>query len=161
MAALCISLAVGLIGAGCADPPPPDTARACGPSRGATAPHVCWAGPGPTGRPVALLVDDPGGPVDRLGHDADVATFLNDRFETRFATLSELGRTEPATFLLTPAGCLLTAGPITTSTPTDWIAAVNAAVRTPRHAPRHPGLDHVPGVGTTHPLTRPCTPPPH
>jgi len=121
---------------------------------------VCWAGPAPTGRPVALLVDDPGGPIDRLGHDADVATFLNDRFEPRFATPSELGRSAPATFLLTPTGCLLTPGPITTPAPVAWIAEVNAALTTPRHEPRHPGFDHVPGVGSAHPLARPCAPTP-
>ena len=32
----------------------------------------------------ALIIDVPGGSVDRLLHDADVATVLNDRFETVF-----------------------------------------------------------------------------
>jgi len=34
--------------------------------------------------PVAIFVDVPGGPVDRLTADADVTTFLNDRFHPLF-----------------------------------------------------------------------------
>lgn len=143
---------------GCGDPPPPPESPRCGPARGATAPHVCWAGPDATGRPIALLVDEPGGPVDRLVADADVTTFLNDRFEPRFARPAELGLPGPQTLLLDPRGCLLPGGRLDAADAAAWIRGANGALSAATAAATAPGLPAVPGVGSAHPLQTPCNP---
>ena len=156
-------LAVALVMlAGCMDPPVPAAAQACGPAGGATAPHVCWAGPEPTGRPHALLLGVPGGQLDRIAAHPDVATFLNDRFEARFLPRDPTSP-DDHTLLLDPIGCLLPGGEIRASTPASWIAAVNIALLTSRPgaataAPAAAGLAR-PGIvlAPGHPLTQPCS----
>jgi hypothetical protein len=56
---------------------------------GSTAPWVEWRGAAvPVHGPVAIFVDKPGGPLDRIAADPDVTTFLNDRFHPIFLTES-------------------------------------------------------------------------
>src|SRR5204862_5947019 len=69
------------VGIACHDPPtPPPTQGPDDLPRWSLAPHVSWAGlDAPATRPLAVFVDDPGGPLDQIAADADVTTFLNDR----------------------------------------------------------------------------------
>jgi hypothetical protein len=153
-AALLLSGLGAPILAACSDPPPP-AARAHGPSNGATAPHVAWALPsGPIDRPHAVLLDTPGGPLDRLAADADVTTFLNDRFHAWFVPVA----TGPRTLFLATDGCLLTP-PVDATSRDAWIDAANAAALANADGARHgrPSLPAVPGVPRSHPLADPCS----
>jgi hypothetical protein len=56
-------------------------------------------------RPVALVVDRPGGPLDTIVADPDVTTFLNDRFHPVFRT--EGGQPMGTVWFLSADGCPL------------------------------------------------------
>lgn len=108
---------------------PPPTPDPVGVPRWSTAPHVRWAGPAdPVDRPLAVLVDEPGGPLDRIAAHPDVTTFLNDRFRPWFLVPSAASGLPPAgtAWFLDQRGCLL--GPPTQpASPGAWIEAANAA----------------------------------
>jgi hypothetical protein len=112
------------VGVACHDPPtPPPTQGPDDLPRWSLAPHVSWSGlSGPATRPLAVFVDDPGGPLDRIAADLDVTTFLNDRFTPIFL----IGTRSPGagvTFL-DGGGCVLL-GPIEPSTPDAFIEIAN------------------------------------
>lgn len=66
----------------CSDPPLPAPVDPSSPS---TAPYMEWrTAQGPVTHPVVRVVDEPGGPLDRIVADVDVTTFLNDRFHPIF-----------------------------------------------------------------------------
>lgn len=129
-------------------------------------------------RPMAILVDQPGGPLDALAGHPDVATFLNDRFHPWFLPPAIAGRAAPVTLLLDEDGCLL-AAPVTETEATAWLQAVNAAALARADpgpspidgtaAPAGPGSSEAGRVGARpdlavsldelgadHPLRRPC-----
>jgi hypothetical protein len=109
----------------CADPPdPPSTPPPADLPRYATAPHVHWAGLAPTGRILAVLVEDPGGPLDRIAHDADVATFLNDRFSPIFLPPHLVPDLPRGLLFVDPDGCLRL-DPLTPESPAELIDAAN------------------------------------
>lgn len=112
-----------------ADPPPvpgpPDLPR------WSEAPWVAWTGPStPVSRPLAVFVDLPGGPMDRIASDPDVATFLNDRFHPWFL-LPEvaigLPSPSPLALILDAGGCVRQA-PFRPADAQAWIAAANAVL---------------------------------
>ena len=124
----------------CSDPPPPPPAP--GPEglpRWSTAPYVEWSGPrDPVERPLAVFIDQPGGPLDQIAADPDVTSFLNDRFSAWFLTPAAAQGlpSAPAALWLDIEGCLL-AGPARPSTPEEWIAAANDILRRAPGAPTH------------------------
>lgn len=155
-----------MVVSGCADPAdPPAAADPSGVQRWSAAPHVRWAGPAdPVRRPLAVLVDHPGGPLDRIAADPDVTTFLNDRFHPWFLPPEVAGGAPdaPATWWLDERGCLLY-GPTRPATPEAWIADANAAALVhqrgdpaTRALPLRPAL---PGLDPAHPLRGGCSPP--
>ena len=110
---------------GCQDPPdPPATPPPSGLPRYSTAPHVQWAGLAPTDRILAVFVDEPGGPLDQLAHDADVATFLNDRFSPIFLPPALAPDLPRAILFIDSAGCLRHP-PVNPASPSAFIAAGN------------------------------------
>ena len=137
----------------CADPPdPPATPEPPDLPRWSTAPHVQWDGLSqlnhPT-HPIALFVSQPDGALDRLAHDPDVATFLNDRFQPIFLTPDFAGRAEGLLFVSTQ-GCLLSES--MPQTPTEWIALANQAIlKTEGHQ-----WGGVPGQPAEHVLSGSC-----
>ena len=142
----------------CSDPPtPPATpAPSDGLPRYSTAPHVQWAGLAPTDRILAVFVDEPGGPLDRLAHDPDVATFLNDRFSPIFLPPELAPDLPEAIWFVDRSGCLRHA-PIRPLTPPDFIAAANTVMlnsppQTYRPTPEKWGVS----VPESHPLWLAC-----
>ena len=119
-----LSLAL-FVGIACHDPPtPPPTQGPDDLPRWSLAPHVSWAGlAGPATRPLAVLVDDPGGPLDQIAADPDVTTFLNDRFTPIFLIPERAPLARGVTFL-DSEGCVLL-GPIEPSTPEAFIEVAN------------------------------------
>jgi hypothetical protein len=113
-----------------------------------------------SGRPLALLVGEPGGPLDRLAADPDVTTFLNDRFEARFVSPGVLPPPSERTLVLDPRGCLLPGGSVESSTPEAWIAGVNKALEAPGPRAAPILLQPPPGLPEGHPLASPCAGPP-
>jgi hypothetical protein len=110
---------------GCQDPPDPTaTPPPSDLPRYATAPHVQWAGLAPTDRILAVFVDEPGGPLDRLAHDADVATFLNDRFSPIFIPPDLASNLPKGILFVDTNGCLRLA-PVKPTSPSEFIAAGN------------------------------------
>ncbi|MSQ03371.1 MAG: hypothetical protein EXR71_16005 [Myxococcales bacterium] len=111
------------------DPPPATTTRSA-------AIWVEWrAADQPVERPVALVVDVPGGTLDRLVADPEVTTFFNDRFH---AILVESdAEQQPGTLgFYTADGCAI--GPVLTPhSPDEIIAAANRAVIVPEARGRH------------------------
>ena len=140
-----ILLGLGLFGfemfglGGCVDPPdpPPVRAPADRPSW-STAPWVVWAavdtrGPGP----LAVFVGPPGGAMDQIAADADVTTFLNDRFVPLFVP-SDLAPDLPeGAFFLNAEGCVLD-GPWTPQSAADWISHGNAVLLALDEGQAHP-----------------------
>lgn len=107
----------------CSDPPDPSPAA----PTASIAKWVEWrADDAPVERPVVVFVDEPGGSVDRIAANADVTTFLNDRFHPRFHTTDAQQPVGTVQFL-SADGCALTP-PLTPSSPDDFIAAANAVV---------------------------------
>lgn len=110
---------------GCSDPaeppptkPPPDLPR------WSTAKHVIWSGLSEaSAHPLAVFVGPPGGKLDQITADADVTTFLNDRFQAFFFIPERAPLPDGASFL-DRNGCLL-AGPTQPQTPATWIALAN------------------------------------
>lgn len=97
------SLAACLFGIACSDPPPPPPVVQ---NTGSSSAYVEWANDRtPVTQPLAVFTDAPGGPADKLTHNADVATFLNDRFHPIFLTLPG---TAPSIRFYTADGCPLT-----------------------------------------------------
>ena len=113
------------------DPPAPTPVP--GPSdlpRWSEAPYVAWTGPAaPISRPLAVFVDLPGGPMDQIASDADVATFLNDRFHPWFLVPEAAPdlAAPPAALFLDSHGCLLR-GPDRPESPAAWIDEANAVL---------------------------------
>lgn len=128
-----IGLGACLVSA-CQDPPSP---AAIPSPTGSTAPWVEWRPPdAPVRGPVVLVVDRPGGPMDRIVADPDVTTFLNDRFHPLFRsapTLADPTGTEPdaqpvgTVRFYDGCGCPLTP-PLTPATPAAFIAMANAVI---------------------------------
>lgn len=106
----------------CADPPDPPPVTAA-PS---VARWVQWrAETEPVSRPVALIVDVEGGPLDRVVADADVTTFLNDRFHP---VLRAPGAGEAGTVrFYTADGCAF-GPPLRPADAAAFIDAANAVV---------------------------------
>src|SRR5436190_1822950 len=96
------------VGIACHDPPtPPPTQGPDDLPRWSLAPHVSWAGlDAPATRPLAVFVDDPGGPLDQIAADADVTTFLNDRFTPIFLIPERAPLARGVSFL-DSEGCVL------------------------------------------------------
>lgn len=111
------------------DPPPASTSPS-------TARWVAWhADADAVSAPVAVFVDVPGGPVDRLAADADVTTFLNDKFHPLFHE-ADAAQPPGTVQFLTADGCAF--GPATTpATPAELIAAANAVIVRPEASGRH------------------------
>lgn len=124
-----IFLALALVA--CSDPASPKPLP--GPTdlpRWSEAPYVEWVGPStPVTRPLAVFVDQPGGPLDLIAADIDVTTFLNDRFHPWFLRADQVDgpADEPYAFLLDARGCLR-APPFRPATPEAWIETANAAL---------------------------------
>lgn len=122
------SISFALLTGACSDPPSP--APVASPS-GSTAPWVEWrAADAPVRGPVVVVVDEPGGPMDRLVADPDVTTFLNDRFHPLFRrTFQAEGVAQPTGTLRFYDGC---ARPLTTAltpdSPDAFIAAANDVI---------------------------------
>lgn len=137
----------------CSDPPtPPPIPGPADLPRWSTAPHVAWEGLQQTRAPhqaIALFVDAPGGPLDQLAHDADVATFLNDRFHAVFLTPERAGLQSGVRFL-SAEGCLI--GAAQPPTPAAWIAAANDALLSTQRR-TWPGIG---GLAADHPLSGGC-----
>lgn len=114
---------------------------------------MAWVGPSaPVDRPLAVFVDEPGGPLDLLATDPDVATFLNDRFHPWFLVPSAVpGLPDPpAAILLDAQGCVR-AAPFRPADPAAWIAAANAALL--EIAAGVPGSARLPELAPTFPLS--------
>lgn len=77
-------------------------------------------------RPVVVVVDRAGGPLDQLAADPDLATFLNDRFQAWFISPEAAPPPLPrrGVVFTTPEGCRL-AGPLEPASADAWIAAAN------------------------------------
>lgn len=107
-------------------PGPPDLPR------WSTAPYVIWTGPSaPSTLPLAVFVDQPGGPLDQIAADIDVTTFLNDRFHPWFLTPEAapgLVPSPPAALLLDARGCVR-AGPFSPDSAQDWINTANQVLQ--------------------------------
>jgi hypothetical protein len=85
---------------------------------------VSWSGvTDPGNRPLAVFVDDPGGPLDRIAADADVTTFLNDRFTPIFLIPERAPLARGVSFL-DREGCVLL-GPIAPPSPAAFIEIAN------------------------------------
>ena len=115
-----------------------------------------WGGLATDERPLAVFVDEPGGPVDRIAHHVDVATFLNDRFHPLFLTPAAAPDLPRGVLFLSPAGCLL-AAPLVPEDGAAFIAAANAMMLSPQPqpllpAPRQWGID----LPADHPLHMQC-----
>lgn len=143
-----------LLLSGCADPPAP--APVPGPAdlpRWSQAPYVSWTGPGqPVTRPLVVFVDRPGGPLDRVAEDVDVATFLNDRFHPWFLVPEAapgLVAAPPAALILDARGCVR-AAPFLPETPADWIARANEVLLALDRG--EPATARLPEVAFTFPL---------
>jgi hypothetical protein len=99
---------------------------------------------GPVDRPIARVVDVPGGPLDTIVADPDVTTFLNDRFYALFR-LPGIHPEEPVALAATvqffrPDGCALTE-PLQVGSPRELIDVCNAIVVRDDLSPRSsPGL---------------------
>jgi hypothetical protein len=119
---------MALLGA-CSDPPDPAPAPApTGIPKWSTARHVLWTGPeDPITRPLALMVDIPGGPLDQIAADPDVTTFLNDQFHPWFVLPSKVQNiSEGQALFLTAEGCLL-GDPVMPTSAGEWIESANSA----------------------------------
>jgi hypothetical protein len=124
-----IGLGALLISA-CQDPPSP---AAIPSPTGSMAPWVEWrAADAPVRGPVALVVDRPGGPMDRLVADSDVTTFLNDRFHPLFQTAPAEPDAQPVGTVqfYDGCGCPLTPS-LTPATPAAFIVAANEVIVRP------------------------------
>jgi hypothetical protein len=111
----------------CADPPDPPPVAHGSASR---ARWVAWASESEAvRRPVALFVDEPGGPLDLIADQSDVATFLNDRFHPVFRTPSQAG-TAPTVRFYSARGCPLSE-PFAPRTAEEFIARANEVVLLP------------------------------
>ncbi len=110
---------------GCHDPPTPPPSHAPDDlPRWSKAPHVRWAGLSAAGPPpLAVFVDDPGGPLDRIAANDDVATFLNDRFTPVFLVPASSPLPRGVSFL-DGDGCLLL-GPTAPGSPGEFIEIAN------------------------------------
>ena len=124
---------------------------------------MAWQGGAAPGgdRLVAVFYDNPGGPVDRLAADPDVASFLNDRFYPLFLTPEAAPglAPAPAVLLVDGAGCRLQPDPALGS-PDAWIRSVNALVVDEQGAgARRVGLPEVllpTAIALDHPLRLRC-----
>ena len=141
---------------GCVDPPPPAQPTVCGDPRGSTAPHVCWGGGSESGRPLAVLISRPSSPLDQLLADPDIATFLNDRFESWFASAEETGLPSETTLLLTAEGCLLGDGLFRVETPAEWLTRVNQSVQSPASSSHPPQALRLPFLPAEHSAIQGC-----
>ena len=110
----------------CSDPPDPEPTS----SSPSFARWVEWKeDTEPVDRPVAVFVDVPGGPVDRIAADSDVTTFLNDRFHPVFH-LTDPEQPVGTVAWLTADGCVLRP-PETPGSPDLWIAHANEVIVLP------------------------------
>ncbi|MCB9777406.1 MAG: hypothetical protein H6742_02445 [Alphaproteobacteria bacterium] len=155
-------LALAALVAACSDPPDPPPAPAPGGlPRWSTAPHIAWAGPDtPVDRPIALIVDQPGGRLDRAMAHADVTTFLNDRFTPVFLTPDHApGMYAGSLQVVTPGGCWLVT-PTMADSAGAVILTLNAGLEAaamgvaPKPRPSPPAFPDFP---PDHPLRQSCT----
>ena len=116
----------------CSDPPDPPPVS----TSSSTARWVLWrSDEEPVEHPVAVFVDEPGGPVDRIAGNSDVTTFLNDRFHPVFH------RDDPAqprgtVQFLSADGCALTPA-LTPADAHEFIEAANVVVVRAESVGRH------------------------
>lgn len=123
-------LFLGLVPA-CYDPPVPAPSPRMNTSN---AVYVEWRREDePVRRPVVLVVDQPGGPADRVVADLDVTTFLNDRFHPVFRE-GDPGPPGTVQFFAV-TGCPLTEP----FTPQDARHAIEVANRVVVHPLAQPG----------------------
>jgi hypothetical protein len=110
---------------GCMDPPsPPPVDGPRNLPRWSQAPYVRWADlDDASPHPVAVFVDEPGGPLDRLAADHDVTTFLNDRFQPFFLVPDDAPLPRGVTFL-DRRGCVLE-GPASPASAAELVALAN------------------------------------
>lgn len=100
--------------------------------------------------PFAVFIDEPNGPLDRIAHHPDVATFLNDRFHAIF--LTPQWAAHPTGMLFLDAdGCVLL-GPVMPDTSDDWIDMANQAVIQTAST----SFDGIANMPTGHPLAGRC-----
>lgn len=134
--------------------------------RWSTAPYVAWTGPSaPVRLPLAVFIDAPGGPLDRVAADLDVSTFLNDRFHPWFLTpeaVSGLEHEAPTALILDPGGCVRV-GPFRPESASAWISAANQTLRDLKAGVRSdralPPLRFSFALPPDHPLWGRCAPP--
>jgi len=156
-------LLILLLASACHDPPdPPPTPAPQTLPRWSQAPHVRWADlDTPLRGPLAIVVDEPGGPLDRLVADADVTTFLNDRFTPLFLVPSASPDLDAGTVqVLDLRGCWLLP-PTRPASAKTLIDALNGVMRD-QQARRPATARPTPPGGWTlqlparHPLIEPC-----
>lgn len=137
---------------GCSDPPTPP------PLNVGSAAHVQWVGfdRNPTA-PVVLVWDRPGGPLDPILGDADLTTFLNQRFTP---IRLDPGPDPPRIELVDLDGCWRLP-PWSPRSALEVVEAFNRAELD--RAAGHPGIarpglapELLPGSASDHPLRRTC-----
>jgi len=92
-----------------------------------SAPYVVWSGPSSwSDRPGVIVVERRDGPLDLLLHDADLATFLNDRFQAWFLTPDAAPAPLPShgVAFVSPGGCLLRP-PAVPQSSSEWVEMAN------------------------------------
>ncbi len=88
----------------------------------------------PVERPLAVFVDQVGGPLDLLARDPDMTTFLNDKFTPLL--VPGFGDQRGGTAALYSAdGCLL-APPFVPESPQAWIGVANQVIGMPEASGR-------------------------
>ena len=157
-----MGLVIAALG-GCSDPPDPEPAAApIGIPQWSTAPYVQWTGPDdPITRPLAVLIDQPGGPLDQIAADPDVTSFLNDRFHPWFIIPEQVQHLSAGQALfLNPEGCVLSAISSPQS-PLDWIDSANSALLENEQPSRKQPLEVLPiwafSLPESHALYGKCT----
>jgi len=117
-----------LVAPGCSDPPnPPPLPGPPDMPHWSSAPHVVWSGPGSwSDRPGVIVVERTGGPLDLLLHEADLATFLNDRFQAWFLTPDAAPPPLPShgVVFVSASGCILRPA-VVPQTATNWVELAN------------------------------------
>lgn len=136
---------------------PPPSPSPTGIQRWSTTDYIHWKGPeDPVKRPIALIVDQPNGPLDQICADVDVTSFLNDRFHPIFIHSRIMPKLDSALILISPEGQTL-GGPLMPPNAEAWIQLGNQLMRQeklPISKWDCDGLDSL--FATSHPLLKAC-----